>query len=62
MICSVEDCTGKHLAHGYCQKHYTRWQRHGDPLLTLYKQRGSECDIDGCGREALQLWPLQKAL
>lgn len=31
-LCSVEGCGKKHLAKGYCVKHYRRWTDHGDPL------------------------------
>ena len=30
--CSVEECDRKRFGHGYCQKHYSRWNAHGDPL------------------------------
>lgn len=30
--CSIQDCGGKHLAKGYCNKHYLRWLNTGDPL------------------------------
>lgn len=33
--CSIPDCNGRHEARGWCDKHYQRWQRHGDPLFTL---------------------------
>lgn len=33
--CSIPDCNNRHLARGWCQKHYTRWRKHGDPLVTL---------------------------
>ena len=29
-VCIVERCGGKHVAAGYCNKHYRRIQRHGD--------------------------------
>lgn len=32
--CSIEGCEGAVFARGWCSKHYTRWQRHGDPLKT----------------------------
>lgn len=32
-ICTVEGCGGKHEAHGYCEKHYARFKRHGAPVL-----------------------------
>lgn len=29
--CSIEGCLGDHLARGWCNRHYLRWKRHGDP-------------------------------
>ena len=29
--CSVEDCDRPARTRGWCQRHYRRWQRHGDP-------------------------------
>lgn len=34
-LCSLEDCDRVHCARGWCRKHYERWKRHGDPLITL---------------------------
>lgn len=31
-ICTVAGCENKYRARGYCNKHYLRWQNHGDPL------------------------------
>lgn len=30
--CSIPDCTKVVRARGWCSAHYTRWQRHGDPI------------------------------
>lgn len=30
--CSIPDCGKPHDARGWCQMHYLRWKRHGDPL------------------------------
>lgn len=30
--CSIDGCDKPMLARGWCSKHWTRWQRHGDPL------------------------------
>lgn len=32
--CNVENCENKHLAKGYCQKHYAKFRKYGDPLHT----------------------------
>lgn len=29
--CSISGCTREHLARGWCNAHYQRWERHGDP-------------------------------
>lgn len=31
--CSIEGCGGGHEAHGWCNKHYRRWKRHGNTGL-----------------------------
>ena len=30
--CTIDGCGGKHRGLGYCNKHYCRYLRHGDPL------------------------------
>lgn len=32
--CSVCGTPCEHLTHGMCQKHYQRWKKYGDPLMT----------------------------
>lgn len=32
--CTIDGCHASHAALGYCQMHYTRYQRHGDPMVT----------------------------
>lgn len=39
MICQVADCDLTHYGRGYCQKHYSRWYRYGDPQLVQHKGR-----------------------
>ena len=31
--CAVTGCEQPYRAKGYCLLHYTRWHRHGDPLM-----------------------------
>ncbi len=31
MVCAVENCSAQATRRGWCQPHYRRWQRHGDP-------------------------------
>ena len=39
--CSVKNCENTEiLARGYCQKHYLRWWKHGDPLRNNRKKHG----------------------
>lgn len=33
-ICAVDGCNKKVKGHGYCEKHYQRFKKYGDPLLT----------------------------
>lgn len=37
MTCSVEGCQGTVRSRGLCQKHYTKWLRHGDPLVSKHR-------------------------
>ncbi len=30
--CNIPECTKRHYGRGYCQAHYSRLKRHGDPL------------------------------
>ncbi len=30
-VCNIEGCGKPHLARGWCESHYRRWRRHGDP-------------------------------
>lgn len=32
-ICSIEDCVNKHHAKGFCNLHYRRWLKYGNPML-----------------------------
>lgn len=32
--CSISGCPGVNASRGWCEKHYSRWKRHGDPLVS----------------------------
>lgn len=32
--CEIADCEQLHFGRGYCNKHYKRWRKTGDPLTT----------------------------
>lgn len=50
--CSVNDCSGRVFARGWCGKHYKRWYKYGDPLTEVHipAQQAAECSVDGCTR------------
>jgi hypothetical protein len=56
-LCTVEGCDERMKAQGFCEPHYQRWKRHGDPLggnATPNKPTpahwGDPCIVPGCGR------------
>lgn len=47
--CSVEGCGKKHLAKGYCDLHYDRFRKYGDPLkITRNIFNNGVCSVKGC--------------
>jgi DNA-binding CsgD family transcriptional regulator len=32
-LCAVHDCQRPAITRGWCEMHYRRWRRHGDPLM-----------------------------
>lgn len=50
--CVIAECDLPHYGHGWCQGHYERWRRHGDPDLGRPLQRAQSglCVVDGCDR------------
>jgi hypothetical protein len=40
MTCAVVECSQIASARGWCQKHYMRWRKHGDPTALLRAENG----------------------
>lgn len=47
MGCSVGDCDNRAVSRGYCDKHYKRWRKYGDPEKGA-RSRVKPCSIAGC--------------
>lgn len=43
--CAVNGCTGSVVAKGWCNKHYRRWQRTGDPLKVAWERGDSAANF-----------------
>ena len=51
IICRVASCGKRVHAKGYCQSHYCRWKRHGDPLAGYQTpDKFRKCSVPGCGK------------
>ena len=62
-VCSIEGCGRPFLARTWCSRHYTQWQKHGDPLARVLAERGAplawiEAHLHHQGDECL-LWPFK---
>ncbi len=51
MNCSIKDCTKKAVTRTWCSKHYTKWQRHGDPSYTRPEFVPQKCIVESCERK-----------
>ncbi len=51
VVCSIEGCDAPVQARGWCNRHYLRWWRHGDPEVTrlAWSRQPQRCVFDGCG-------------
>lgn len=46
--CQLDDCGSKRVAGGYCDKHYRRWRKTGDPTTVPSRRKYGHCAIDDC--------------
>lgn len=44
-VCSVDGCENKHFCKGFCNKHYKKFKKYGDPLVSKYIY---VCQVEGC--------------
>jgi len=52
-ICSVEGCSKPACARGYCNSHWHRWRRYGDPLgggPSREEMSNRKCSVEGCDK------------
>ena len=51
--CSVDGCGKRHYCRGWCESHYQRWRKNGDPLGGKhYADNSGRCAADGCDSAA----------
>ena len=55
MICSIENCEKPSSKRGYCNAHYIRFRRHGDPLVTKRRVDENNCNKKECPA-AKKIW------
>ena len=44
--CSIDNCGNHAIKRGYCNAHYLRWKRYGDPLTQLRRSPGTRTKED----------------
>ncbi len=53
-VCSADGCERKARARGWCEKHYQRWRRNGDPEANHSRVRTlGACEVVDCGLDAV---------
>lgn len=56
-ICSIADCDRQHYGRSWCEKHYKRWQAHGDPTKSLQADcKHKLCSVEGCEMPARKVF------
>ena len=54
-ICSIESCGKKHFGKGFCESHYLRFRRNGDPVAGRASPTSKlgRCSVEGCNNAIL---------
>lgn len=50
--CSIERCPNPVVARGWCDNHYRKWRKYGDPLGARTLLSDSACRIESCDGQA----------
>jgi hypothetical protein len=63
-LCSIAGCSKATVGRGFCDTHYRRFRRYGDPLKISRLAPGTHlvCSVDGCGRKHMSLGYCNKHL
>lgn len=48
--CSIEGCERPQKGYGWCNRHYQRWLKHGDPEHPYQPPQPDVCSLDYCDR------------
>jgi len=51
--CSIDGCANPSRKLTWCEKHYARYKRHGDPTVMKRMPSGMTCLVDGCDKRAV---------
>jgi hypothetical protein len=49
-LCTLDECSRPHYASGFCNPHWRRWKRNGDPGPAEINSVAQPCTVDGCER------------
>lgn len=54
-LCEIDGCSKKLYARGWCEMHYARWRKNGDPERTAWevhkRPTDGRCTIAGCNKD-----------
>lgn len=59
--CSITNCNRVHIARGWCEIHYRRWKRHGDPTGKSTETPLAERLWSGAVADGTGCWPWQRS-
>lgn len=53
--CTVKGCNSGHFGHGYCNRHYKRWRKYGDPTVIkqVHEPQPPVCIVSNCSKATM---------